>query len=128
MQNAERVFLLWAAMDQQHWGALPTFFVPEATICWPNTNERFTVTEYVRANSEYPGDWRIAVERIEKLEAVENMFVSVVRVVLAEGTLCFHAVSFFTFVGDKIISLTEYWSEDGAPPAWRIQLGIGQPL
>lgn len=125
MPYQEQILRLWAAIDQQNWADLPAFFAPQAIICWPNTNERFTVAEYVRANSEYPGDWRIAVER---LEAVENTLVSVARVTLTKADLCFHAVSFFTFAEEKIVSLTEYWSEDSAPPAWRTALGIGKTI
>lgn len=45
---------------------LKKFFHEDACIRWHNTNEQFNVTEFLRANCEYPGDWSGEVERIEK--------------------------------------------------------------
>lgn len=92
-------------------------FAPDAVIRWPNTREVFTVEEFVRANSEYPGDWQIAVER-----ATEEL--SVIRASMGEDE--YRAVSLFRFNGDKITELTEYWGDVGDPPAWRREKGIGQ--
>ncbi len=36
-------------------------------ITWPNTNERFSLEEFLRANCEYPGTWDGTVERIEQM-------------------------------------------------------------
>lgn len=125
MERRERIAAFWDAVARQDRAALRLFFHPEAVVCWHNTNEQFTAEEYIRANCEYPGDWRGAVERVE--EAGETA-VSVARVWLADGSASFHAVSFFSFTGDRIARLDEYWGDDGEAPAWRKELQLGQPI
>ena len=41
------------------------YFRPDACVRWHNTNEQFTVDEFIRANCEYPGKWDGKVERVE---------------------------------------------------------------
>lgn len=45
-----------------------------------------------------------------------------------DRTLSFHVVSFFKFEEGKIISLDEYWGDDGRPPAWREEMKIGKAI
>lgn len=45
----------WAAALAQRAGEMAAFFAPGARVLWPNTNERFTAEEFIRANCEYPG-------------------------------------------------------------------------
>ena len=45
----------WAAALAQRAGEMAGFFTPGARVLWPNTNERFTAAEFIRANCEYPG-------------------------------------------------------------------------
>lgn len=123
MDHADTVRSLWESVHRQRWDALPGYFCPGAVICWPNTGERFTVEEYVRANSEYPGDWAVAMER---LEVMGELAVSVIRTVCGSESL--HAVSFFRFDGDSIASLEEYWGEDAPPPRWRTDKQIGRAM
>lgn len=84
---------------------LQRYFSSDAIIKWHNTNERFSAEEYIRANCEYPGDWRGEVERIE---LVGNLVVTVARVWSSDNSASSHVTSFFEFNGDKIISLDEY--------------------
>ena len=44
--------------------ALRLFFLEDAVIRWHNTNEAFTVDEFIRANCEYPGRWTGEIERV----------------------------------------------------------------
>ena len=125
MNFKDQVTSLWEDMDKQNWDKLYGYFHDEAIIKWNNTNEQFNVREFVRANSEYPGAWSIKVER---LECIGNLVVSVVLVQLKEDDLSFHATSFFEFSKDKIKALNEYWGEDGKAPQWRIDKGIGKPI
>lgn len=60
-----KVDLLTDARSQNEM-VLKKFFHEDACIRWHNTNEQFNVTEFLRANCEYPGDWSGEVERIEK--------------------------------------------------------------
>jgi hypothetical protein len=41
---------------QQNSQTLYSWFLPDAKIFWHNSNEQFSVEEYIRANCEYPGD------------------------------------------------------------------------
>ena len=116
MTSAERIRALWADMDTGNWSTLPSYFTSGAVIIWPNTGERFTPEEFRSVNAAYPGRWNITVER---LEAGASSVVSVAEIRAKDGFKSFYVVSFFDFDGDSIATLTEYWSEDGAPPAWR---------
>lgn len=47
----------WKAALQQNADAMRSFFHEDAFVNWHNTNEHFTVEEFIRANCEYPGAW-----------------------------------------------------------------------
>ncbi len=121
--NKAVVNALWHKIGQQTWGELAQYFSEDARIYWRNTNEVFSVDEFLRANSEYPGDWQI---RLMKLMESDDTVISVVQVRLNDSSTSFHATSFFTFQDHKIIKLEEYWGDDGMPPAWRISKHIGR--
>ncbi len=116
MEHKEYVKNLWQDIDQQNWKNISAYFEPSAVIEWANTKERFTVPEFVNANAEYPGDWKITVKRLEE---AQNTVISVVLVQLAGEETAFTAVSFFEFENDRISGLTEYWGDVAEPPAWR---------
>ena len=115
---------LWRRIAAQEAEKMRTFFAEEAVIYWHNTNEKFTLAEYIRANCEYPGDWQGHIERVT---VWEEKAVSVTRVWNSEG-LSFHAVSFYDFTGGKIIRMEEYWGDDGETPAWRREKKLGVPI
>ena len=115
----------WADVAEQNAQGLKTYFLPDALIRWHNTNECFTVSEYIIANCEYPGDWCGEVQRIELLC---DGAVSVARVWPADGGTSFHATSFFKLQDGKIAALDEYWSEDETPPQWRLQKHLGKAI
>jgi len=125
MNCKEHVIALWNDIDKQNWSNIHTYFEDEAIINWNNTNERFTVEKFVRANAEYPGDWNIGIER---LECIENLVISVVKVQLKNDDVSVHATSFFEFNNKKIIVLNEYWGDDGKAPQWRIEKQIGKAI
>lgn len=125
MSYKERVIALWSDMNIQNWDNIHIYFEKDAIINWNNTNERFNVEEFVKANSEYPGAWNIKVER---LECIENLVISVVKVQLTNDDVSFHATSFFEFNNGKIILLNEYWGDDGKAPQWRIDKQISNPI
>lgn len=104
---------------------LQRYFLSDAIINWHNTNEQFTTEEYIRVNCEYPGEWRGDVERIE---LVGNLGITASRVWLSDNSASFHVTSFFEFRDDKIISLNEYWGDDGVAPKWRLDKKIGKTI
>jgi len=112
----------WKIMDLQQWDNLANYLSEEIQVYWPNTNEVFNgMRNFIRANSEYPGNWKISVV---KLMEIDDEVISVVEVHLDEASITFYATSFFKFVEDRIIKLTEYWGEVGEMPQWRKELGI----
>ena len=58
----------WRAVLQQQAEEIKTFFHEDAYVNWHNTNEHFTVSEFIMANCEYPGAWDGEIERLEEAE------------------------------------------------------------
>jgi hypothetical protein len=54
------------AVTRQDAEELSSFFAPGATVYWHNSDEMFSAAEYVRANCEYPDEWKGVVERVEQ--------------------------------------------------------------
>lgn len=115
----------WSDVLRQDADAMRRYFAPEAFIIWHNTNELFTLEEFIRANCEYPGDWD---GDIEQLVCAEDMVITATHVFTQDRKSHFHVVSFFRIVEDKIISVDEYWGDDGPAPQWRQELRIGTRL
>ncbi len=54
----------WKAIVGQNPNVIRKYFKENAIIRWHNTNEEFTLEEFIRPNCEYPGKWDCEVERI----------------------------------------------------------------
>lgn len=115
----------WRAVLDQDADAMRSFFHSGAVIRWPNTNEQFCTEEFLRANCEYPGSWDGEVERVE---TSNDLFITVTCVYSKENDLSFHVTSFIRVEGEKIISIDEYWSDDGPAPQWRRDMRLGCPI
>lgn len=115
----------WMAVLAQNEAAIRSFFHENAYVNWHCTNERFTVDEFVRVNCEYPGEWAGEVERQETLG---DLMITVTHVYAKDGRQSFHAVSFIKTEGDKILSIDEYWGDDGMAPLWRLEKQIGKSI
>ena len=113
------------AVLQQNAEQIREYFLPDAYINWHNTNEHFTVEEYIQANCEYPGDW---TGKIEKLIQIQDMFVVATHVCSTDFRISCHSTSFIQLRGDKIAFMDEYWGEDGEIPQWRQEKHIGTPI
>jgi len=110
------------AVVRQDAGAMRDFFTEDAEIYWHNSNEAFTVNEYIRANCEYPGTWRGEIERIE----CAAVLIVAARVWSDDSSS--RVVSFLELSGGRIRRLDEYWGDVGEPPAWRRNMGIGRKI
>ena len=124
------VFSFFEAVVRQDAEKLRSFFEPDATIVWANTNEQFTVGEYIRANCDYPGEWKGRVEDVQCCSQFHghNRITVVAKVWDGEGNAS-RTVSFIELgdTGDeRIQSMVEYWGDVGKPPKWRQDLGIGK--
>lgn len=115
----------WRAVFNQQQEEIEKFFHENAFVEWHNTNEHFTVGEFIRANCEYPGKWDGEIERIEE---INDLLVTVVHVFSLDKELSFHATSFIQIADGRIRSIDEYWGDDGPAPQWRLDKEIGKPI
>ena len=46
----------WNAVLRQDADTIREYFHPDAWVNWHNTNEHFTVEEFIQANCEHPGE------------------------------------------------------------------------
>lgn len=112
----------WQAVLKQQAEDMRTFFCKDAFVNWHNTNEHFTVEEFIEANCEYPGEWDGEIERIEEKG---DLTITVVHVFSPDKNLSFHVTSFIKVKDEKIVSIDEYWGDDGIAPQWRLDKQIG---
>ena len=111
------------AVAKQNAGELREFLTPDAVICWQDSNEQFTVDEYIRANCEYPGDWSGEIQRVER---IEGGVVMVTKITSSESS---HLVTAFVKLTEgKISRLDEYYSDCNEAPEWRKDMKIGKPI
>lgn len=116
----------WKACLEQDKNKMREFFCENAYINWHNTNEQFTLEEFIIANCEYPGLWNGEVKRIEK---IGDLIITVTLVYSEENkNNSFHVTSFIKIKNDKIKQIDEYWGNDGNPPQWRIDKNIGKNI
>ncbi len=122
MRTAFNIHQYWRDVLRQDKNALRSYFQNDARINWHNTNEQFTVEEFIKANCTYPGSWD---GEVEKVLYADSEIVTVVHVYSIDHKLSFHVTSFIRISNDKISAVDEYWGDDGAAPKWRQDLGIG---
>ena len=115
----------WQAVLAQDANKMKEFFHDDGYVNWHNTNEHFTLAEFIKANCEYPGIWDGKIERIEKKD---DLIITVTNVYPKDESLMFHVVSFIKIKDDKIYSIDEYWGDDGIAPQWRLDKQIGTTI
>lgn len=115
----------WKATLRQNANDMRSFFHKDAFVNWHNTNEHFTVEEFIRANCEYPGAWDGEIERIEQ---IDDLYITVTHVFTPDRKSSFHVTSFIQCTSGKITSIDEYWGDDGAAPQWRLNKNIGTSI
>lgn len=114
----------WNAVITQNEVEMKTFLADNAIINWHCTNEQFTADEFIKANCKYPGKWN---GEIEKTIIVDDSTVVTVVKVYNEKISC-HSVSFINHCNDRIVSIDEYWGDDGEAPNWRKAMNIGKTI
>lgn len=119
------IYKFWNDVLEQNADAIKDYFDKNAYINWHCTNEHFNVDEFIIANCEYPGNWDGEVERVEK---INDLFITVTHVYSKDKTLSFHATSFIKVIDDKIAAVDEYWADDGMAPDWRLDRQIGKAI
>lgn len=119
------IYKFWKDVLAQNTDVIKDYFDENAYINWHCTNEHFNVNEFIIANCEYPGDWDGEVERIEE---INDLFITVTHVYSKDKTLSFHVTSFIKVINDKIAAVDEYWADDGIAPEWRLGKHIGKAI
>lgn len=111
----------WTAADVRDWDTFEATLADEVLYDLPQTRERIRGKErYMAFNREYPGDWRVRVERVV---ADGDGRQAAVRTLFTEGGQESHAVHFFTFdARGRISGITDFWPEPYEPPAGREHL------
>ena len=113
-----------SAVARQDAAALEKFFLPDAIIRWHDSNEEFTVPEYIRANCEYPGAWGGQLQRVE---ATDSGVAMVTKIFSDEMTVL--VTAFVTLTGGKISLLDEYYCDyNDDTPQWRKDMKIGRAI
>ncbi|MFJ1880484.1 nuclear transport factor 2 family protein [Streptomyces sp. NPDC088137] len=111
----------WSAADARDWGAFAATLADEVLYDLPQTRERIRGKErYLRFNREYPGEWRVRVERVV---ADGEGRQAAVRTRFTAGAEESPAVHFFVFDAmGRISGITDFWPEPYEPPAGREHL------
>ncbi|MEE1940726.1 nuclear transport factor 2 family protein [Streptomyces sp. TRM 70361] len=106
----------WSAAQARDWDAFGALLAPGVVYELPQTRERVRGREAcVRFNAEYPGAWRVTVERVV---AEERQAVSWTGFTVDGDTV--PGLCFFTLDGDGLIdTVTDFWPEPYEPPAGR---------
>ena len=128
MENGDNIMDVkefWIDVLKQNREKLISYFHKDAVIRWHCSNELFTVSEYIKANCEYPGEWEGKIERIEK---TENMIITAVKVYSVNKSSSFHVVSFIKTENNLITEMDEYWADDTEVPEWRHNMKIGSKI
>lgn len=112
----------WSAVLAQNAEKIREYFHPNAYVNWHCSNEHFTVDEFIRANCEYPGDWD---GEVEKIVTTNDEIITVTNVYPKNRSSSFHVTSFIKIEDGLIISMDEYWADDGDAPQWRQDMNIG---
>lgn len=119
------IYDFWKVTLKQDAKAMRKYFHQDACVRWHNTNELFNVDEFIIANCEYPDDWDGEVERVER---INDLIITVTHVYAVDKPLSFHVTSFIQLKDEKIISVDEYWGDDGEAPQWRLDKHIGKSI
>lgn len=111
----------WTAADVRDWDTFGATLADEVLYDLPQTRERIRGKErYMAFNRDYPGDWRVRVERVVADGSGRQ---AAVRTLFTDGGQESHAVHFFTFDAQgRISGITDFWPEPYEPPAGREHL------
>jgi ketosteroid isomerase-like protein len=125
MNKIEAIRKFWEYFDRADFRAAGTLMHEHAVIWEPNTREVYrNRDQFIRFNENYPGRCNTDIELL--FETKEGVITSVVKVFSSNTSESHYAISFFTFAGDRIIEIIEYWSQNNEPPVWRTNLNLSE--
>lgn len=113
------VRLFWKYIDSANFEGLSEIMLDETCVWLPNTKEVFRgKNKYIEFNKQYPGRW---YANVEKLLIADDTVITTTYIFNLDQSITFYVTSFFIIKEEKIEEITEYWSENSAPPMWRLQ-------
>lgn len=114
MSHADNIRRYWQTADSRDWDAFAKLLSDDVSYRLPQTGEQITgKSRCLRFNIEFPGDWRIDIERVL---ADGNGAAS--WITARVGSDIQNAVTFFRFDGSGLISdITDFWPEPYDRPA-----------
>lgn len=120
LSKLEIVRKFWDHFDQANFKAAATLMHEQAVVWEPNSREVFRSRDaFIQALESNPQPWRI--DEVDMLSEVkEGIIVTVVKAYSDNTPDSYFITSFFTFAGEKIIEILEYWSKNGDIPTWRV--------
>ena len=114
-RNRAAVERLWRAFDERDFDGAGEQCHEDVVLEWPQSRERIRGrANLVEVNRNYPGDWKITIERIV---VCGESAVSQVAVRIDGRTE--YATSFFELRDEKIATIREFWAEEYQAPEWR---------
>ena len=102
---------MWARIHAREWDKIAGLLDPAVVVRYVHTGEVLDADAFVRANSDYPGEWRIDVEEI-----VGDGQRAASRARVYDDEQSFYVASFATTAGGRITEMTEVWTDTGQPP------------
>ncbi len=113
------------AVVQKDESAMRIFLDENLRVRWHNTNEEFTLEEYLNVNCSYPGNW---LGEIKTIMPTNEGCVAVVQIYSEDKKIKIHQISIVKIKDNKITELDEYYSEDGIAPQWRLDMNVGSEI
>lgn len=119
LSKLEIVRKYWDLFDQAKFEAAAKLMHEHAVVWEPNSREVFRSRDaFIKMHKSNPKPWRI--EEVDILSEVkEGMVVTVVKAYSETSPESYFITAFFTFAGEKVIEILEYWSKNGDAPSWR---------
>jgi hypothetical protein len=106
-------------LEGRDWASFSELLTPEVVYELPQTRERIRGRDaYVEFNREYPGDWHLRLKVVISDDANGVAWFDW-RVGPGESG---DGVAFFSFEGDRISKVTDFWPEPYDPPVGREHL------
>jgi hypothetical protein len=119
MSAADVVHRYWAACDARDWSAFASTLASNVVYQAPQTRERVTGREaVVRFNAEFPGDWRLAVERVVGQGAYASSWIRFQLDGTEQPGLCFFDLDEYGL----IVRINDFWPDPYEPPPGREHL------
>jgi len=115
------VEMFWNYFDKQNWDNAAKLLHDDFTAYWITTNEKFSKTNFLLVNRNYPCKWNT---KLKKYDEIKNGGVSIVHVYSEESKYEFYVTTYYEFENELIKRIEEYWSTVEDAPEWREEYNL----